>query len=73
MSHTILFSGIWNDSNTAFGEGFSAVGKGHMFGARYVLPLPALTNYSHNLIVGVDYKDFQNLTSELANGSESQQ
>ena len=71
VTHTILFSGIWNSSNTAFGEGFTAVGKGQMFGARYVLPLPALTNYTHNLIVGVDYKDFQNLTSELTNTPSS--
>ena len=28
VSHTILFSGIWNNSNTAFGEGFSARGQG---------------------------------------------
>ncbi len=67
VTHTILFSGIWNSSNSAFGEGFSAIGKGKMFGARYVLPLPALTNYSHNLIIGLDYKDFQNLTSQLTN------
>ena len=38
-----------------------------MFGVRYVLPLPAFTNYSHNLIIGLDYKDFQNLTSQLTN------
>ena len=44
VNHTILLSGIWNDSNTAFGEGFSTVGKGHVFGLRYVLPLPGFTN-----------------------------
>ncbi|MGO9312936.1 MAG: ShlB/FhaC/HecB family hemolysin secretion/activation protein [Syntrophobacteraceae bacterium] len=66
-NHTILFSAIVNNSNTAFGEGFSAVGKGNMVGLRYVLPLPALTSYSQNLIIGVDYKDFQNLTSQLTN------
>ena len=38
------------------------MGNGHMFGLRYVLPLPGFTNYSHNLIVGVDYKDFQNIS-----------
>ena len=70
-THTILFSGIWNSSNSAFGEGFSAIGKGKMFGTRYVLPLPALTNYTHNLIIGLDYKDFENLTSQLTNPSKA--
>jgi hemolysin activation/secretion protein len=71
VNHTILLSGIWNSSNSAFGEGFNTVGKGKMFGVHYVLPLPALTNYSHNLIFGVDYKDFQNLTSQLTNTPSS--
>ncbi len=62
---TLLFSAIWNDSNTAFGEGFATVGKGHVFGTRDVLPLPGFPNYSQNLIAGVDYKEFQNNTLEL--------
>ncbi len=69
-SQTLLFSCIWNDSNTAFGEGFSTVGQGHVFGMRYVMPLPGFTSYSQNLIAGVDYKDFQNNTLEL-NGKSS--
>jgi hemolysin activation/secretion protein len=71
VNHTVLFSGIWNDSNTAFGEGFSTIGKGHMFGLRYVVPLPGFTNYSQNLIAGLDYKDFQNISLELAKTSSA--
>ncbi|MGO9018927.1 MAG: ShlB/FhaC/HecB family hemolysin secretion/activation protein [Syntrophobacteraceae bacterium] len=67
VSQTILLSGIWTNSNTAFGEGFSTVGNGHMFGLRYVMPLPGFTDYTHNLILGVDYKDFQNVNVQLAN------
>jgi hemolysin activation/secretion protein len=69
VSHTVLFSGIWNSSNTAFGEGFNTVGQGHMFGLRYVVPLPGLTNYSQNVIIGLDYKDFQNTTLKLSEAS----
>ncbi len=72
VGQTILLTGIWTDSNTAFGEGFSTVGNGHQFGLRYVSPLPGFTNYSHNLIVGVDYKDFQNVNLQLANTPSSQ-
>ena len=68
-SQTLLFSAIWNDSNTAFGEGFSTVGQGHVFGMRYVMPLPGFPTYSQNLIAGVDYKVFQNNTLELGGKS----
>jgi hemolysin activation/secretion protein len=70
--HLILFSGIWSDSNTAFGEGFSTVGNGQQFGLRYVIPLPGFANYSHNLIAGVDYKNFRNINVQLENVPNSQ-
>jgi hemolysin activation/secretion protein len=50
--------GIWSDSNTAFGEGFQVIGKGKIFGTRYVTALPAYKLYSHNLTLGLDYKKF---------------
>ncbi len=71
VNHTILLSGIWNSSNSAFGEGFTTVGNGHVFGLRYVLPLPVFTNYAHNLIIGLDYKDFQNITAQLSKAPKS--
>jgi len=71
-NQTILLSGIWNSSNTAFGEGFNTVGNGHMFGLRYVVPLPGFTNYSQNLIAGLDYKDFRNITLEFAKSPSAQ-
>ena len=70
--HLILFTGIWSDSNTATGEGFATVGNGHQFGMRYVLPLPSVTNYSQNVIIGVDYKDFRNLPISLTGLPSSQ-
>ncbi|MGO9953193.1 MAG: ShlB/FhaC/HecB family hemolysin secretion/activation protein [Dissulfurispiraceae bacterium] len=58
VDHQLVFYGIWSDSNTAFGEGFSVVGKGQIFGMRYVVPLPQYKQYSHNITLGIDYKHF---------------
>ncbi|HKZ15846.1 MAG TPA: POTRA domain-containing protein [Geobacteraceae bacterium] len=56
--HPLALYGIWSDSDTAFGEGFMVVGKGEIFGIRYVLPLPHYRLYSHNTTLGLDYKHF---------------
>ncbi len=56
--HQLALYGIWSDSNTAFGEGFKVVGKGEIFGMRYVMPLPPYQLYSHNITLGLDYKHF---------------
>lgn len=60
--HLVALYGIWSDSDTAFGEGFEVVGKGNIFGARYVMPLPSYKLYTHNLTLGLDYKDFDETT-----------
>jgi hemolysin activation/secretion protein len=57
-NHVLALYGLVTDSETAFGQGFTTVGKGQIFGLRYVMSLPALGEYAHNLSVGVDYKDF---------------
>jgi hemolysin activation/secretion protein len=54
----IALYAVWADSDTAFGEGFEVIGKGQIFGFRYIKPLPSLDSFSHNLTMGVDYKDF---------------
>lgn len=56
--HLFAFYGIWTDSDTAFGEGFTVIGSGQIFGIRYVLPLPAYRLYNHTLTLGADYKHF---------------
>ena len=56
--HQLAFYGIWSDSNTAFGEGFTVIGKGQITGMRYVVPLPQYKLYAHNVTLGVDYKHF---------------
>lgn len=57
--HLVAFYGIWSDSDTAFGEGFEVIGKGVIFGARYVIPLPSYKLYAHNITIGLDYKDLK--------------
>jgi hemolysin activation/secretion protein len=55
--------GIWtrSDSNITFGEGFRVIGTGHIFGARYVKPLPPYKLYTHNISLGIDYKHLNQL------------
>lgn len=60
--HVLALYGIWSDSDTAFGEGFEVIGKGNIFGARYIKPLPPYKLYTHNITLGVDYKDFDETT-----------
>jgi hemolysin activation/secretion protein len=64
--------GIWSDSDTAFGEGFSVVGKGTIFGTRYITLLPDYRLYTHTLTLGVDYKSITQITSQ-AGSAEAQE
>ncbi len=54
----IVLYAISSDSDTAFGEGFQVKGKGRIYGLRYLVPLPSYHDYSHNITLGIDYKDF---------------
>jgi hemolysin activation/secretion protein len=58
--------GVHSASNTTAKE-FNVAGKGDIVGARYLLPLPGLEDYSHNLTAGVDYKKFDETTINFAN------
>lgn len=51
--------GVKSNSNVASVGGISVLGNGTIFGARVILPLPSLKDYSHSLSVGADYKNFQ--------------
>jgi hemolysin activation/secretion protein len=69
--HLIALYGIWSNGNTAFGEGFETIGSGQMFGIRYVMPLPPKADYSHNLTVGLDYKNFDDTLGFQGGGDET--
>ena len=61
--HRLAFFSVWSDSQTAFGEGFQMIGSGYIFGARYVMPLAPYKLYSHNISLGIDYKNFKETSS----------
>ncbi len=50
--------GIYSNSDNAFGEGFETQGKGFIIGLRNVIPLQGSANFYHNVTLGLDYKDF---------------
>lgn len=41
--------------------GLSVIGKGTIFGLRYISPLESTQSYIHNFILGYDYKDFEDV------------
>ncbi|HEY4373025.1 MAG TPA: ShlB/FhaC/HecB family hemolysin secretion/activation protein, partial [Burkholderiales bacterium] len=41
------------------------IGRGNIFGVRFIHPLPPLANYSQSLVAGIDYKDFTDTTTPL--------
>ncbi|MCQ8103514.1 BamA/TamA family outer membrane protein [Methylomonas sp. SURF-2] len=46
-------------SQVASAGALAVIGTGDIYGARLISPLKALKDYSHNLTVGFDYKDFK--------------
>lgn len=49
---------VSSDSNTSVVGDISVIGKGNIYGLRYIHPLPVLPNFYHTLTLGADYKDF---------------
>ena len=66
---SLVLYGVSSDSNTAVGEGFHTVGKGSIVGARAIVPLPALGDYSHTAVLGLDYKSFKELTGSTSSSA----
>lgn len=52
---------------TAVGS-LSVVGKGDIWGARYIMPLPAGDSFFHTATLGVDYKDFKQSVTVIGSG-----
>ncbi len=51
-----------SDSDVASIGDINQIGSGRIFGMRGIIPLPALNRYTHNLTLGIDYKDFDEST-----------
>jgi len=56
---TLVLYGVDSDSATGFGAGFQTKGKGIIIGTRLIAPLPGRGEYTHGLVLGLDYKKFQ--------------
>ncbi len=54
----LVLYGVWSNTKSAFGAGYSNLGNGIIVGTRVLLTLPPLGAYSHTAILGFDYKDF---------------
>jgi hemolysin activation/secretion protein len=58
-SDTLAFYALRSDSAVGTVGGTTVLGKGNIYGARYVKGLQPREQYAHTLTFGVDYKSFQ--------------
>ncbi|MBU0994146.1 MAG: BamA/TamA family outer membrane protein [Proteobacteria bacterium] len=56
--HMVACYAVWSDSDVAIVDDLRVISKGSIFGIRYIIPLPAMQSYYHNLTLGMDYKKF---------------
>jgi hemolysin activation/secretion protein len=52
---------IDSDSDVAALGDTAVIGKGRIYGARFVMPLPSDRQYVHSLSMGADYKDYSEI------------
>jgi hemolysin activation/secretion protein len=55
---SVMVNGSWQDSNISTLGGGTVVGKGQVYGIRFMKTLPAEKGWFHSLSAGMDYKDF---------------
>jgi len=55
----LVLYGVWSNTDTTFGGDNRSLGKGSIIGTRLMIPLTGVGEYSHTLVAGVDYKDFE--------------
>lgn len=61
---TAMLTGTWQDSNISTLGGGTVVGKGSIYGLRFMKTLPAEKGWFHSLSFGIDFKDFvQDITA----------
>lgn len=54
----LVIYGVKSDSETATVGALDVIGKGDIIGLRGIIPLGPLDGYTHNISLGLDYKDF---------------
>lgn len=57
----LAFYAIDSNSNVASVGDINIIGKGTIYGGRFVMPLPSSRKFIHSLTLGVDYKDYQEI------------
>ena len=62
--HLLTIYGLWSDSETATAGDITIVGEGQIFGFRYQIPLISFESYVHDLTLGLDYKDFDDVVAD---------
>ena len=62
--HLLTLYGLWSDSETATAGDITVVGEGQIFGFRYQMPLTSFESYIHELTLGLDYKDFDDVVAD---------
>ncbi|MHB8573805.1 MAG: ShlB/FhaC/HecB family hemolysin secretion/activation protein [Dehalococcoidia bacterium] len=55
----LVLYGVRSESNVATLGDINVVGNGNIFGARLIFPFAARASYTHNLVFGVDRKNFK--------------
>lgn len=61
--------GIYSNSSIAAVGTLNVLGKGVIFGARYIVPLTGTENFFHTATLGVDYKNFDQTVNLLGGGN----
>ncbi|HEX9023182.1 MAG TPA: ShlB/FhaC/HecB family hemolysin secretion/activation protein [Geobacteraceae bacterium] len=60
----IVVYGVYSNSNTRFGDSFNTLGKGDVIGVRYVFSFTPYKSFTSTAILGFDYKNFDESTSQ---------
>lgn len=68
-SLSLVASYLKSDSNVVAVGGTDVIGKGQIAGLRLMVPLPGGGGLTHNLAVGVDYKDFAQVLTLSGEGN----
>lgn len=60
--------GIRSDSDVSAVGALNVVGRGDIFGLRYIRPLPGSEGFFHNASFGIDHKDFDQSVNLIGSG-----
>jgi hemolysin activation/secretion protein len=62
-ANRLAFYAVNSDSNVSIVGGLAVIGKGNIYGTRYVIPLKNQSRFIHSTTLGFDYKDVEDLVN----------